>query len=132
MLVALAEFADTTGLAWPSQATIAKQTSMSVRTVRRAMQELERLGFISRRARGRPDGRGRTSDMIQLDLHRDLAANLSNLAANLTEDKSGNHHKIPSRKEGTTFQEGGYAHASTRPGAREGAPASPPRLRLVV
>jgi DNA-binding MarR family transcriptional regulator len=50
---------------WPSQATIARQTEMSERTVRRLLAELERLGFLTRRHRYDHEGH-RTSDMIVL------------------------------------------------------------------
>ena len=51
-----------TGLCIPGQRSIADQTSLSVRTVQRCLQQLESRGLIERRARFRPEGRGRTSD----------------------------------------------------------------------
>jgi DNA-binding transcriptional MocR family regulator len=51
-----------TGLCIPGQRSIADQTSLSVRTVQRCLQQLEDRGLIERRARFRPEGRGRTSD----------------------------------------------------------------------
>ena len=51
-----------TGKCIPSQASVAEQTSMSVRTVQRHMASLEARGLISRVPRFRGEGRGRTSD----------------------------------------------------------------------
>jgi DNA-binding transcriptional ArsR family regulator len=51
-----------TGLCIPSQASVAEQTSMSVRTVQRHMASLEERGLIRRVPRFRGEGRGRTSD----------------------------------------------------------------------
>jgi DNA-binding transcriptional MocR family regulator len=51
-----------TGKCIPSQASVAEQTSMSVRTVQRHMASLEERGLIRRVPRFRGEGRGRTSD----------------------------------------------------------------------
>jgi hypothetical protein len=50
---------------WPSQATIARQTEMSERTVRRLLADLEERGFIVRTHRGNKSG-GRSTDRIVL------------------------------------------------------------------
>lgn len=51
---------------WPSQTTIANETELGERTVRRALLELEQLGLIGRVHRMRVGGRGRWSDMYTL------------------------------------------------------------------
>jgi DNA-binding transcriptional ArsR family regulator len=55
-----------TGVCIPGQASVALQTSMSVRTVQRHMVSLEQRGLIVRKARFRGEGRGRTSDAYVL------------------------------------------------------------------
>lgn len=55
-----------TGLCIPGQKLLAEQASMSVRSVQRHLADLEERGLISRRARFRSEGRGRTSDAYSL------------------------------------------------------------------
>ena len=63
VLVSLADHHNRgTGLCIPSQSSIGEQTCMSVRTVQRHLKSLEAKGLITRAARFRPEGRGRTSD----------------------------------------------------------------------
>lgn len=63
VLVSLADHHNrATGLCIPGQASVGEQTCMSVRTVQRHMKSLEERGLIVRKARFRPEGRGRTSD----------------------------------------------------------------------
>ena len=55
-----------TGVCYPGQKLLAKECSMSDRSVRRHLKNLEDLGLIERRARMRPEGRGRTSDEYRI------------------------------------------------------------------
>ncbi len=68
VLVALADYAGSeNGECWPSQATIARETELSERAVRKYLRQLEDDGFIKRKRRGTKSG-GRTSDLITLDM----------------------------------------------------------------
>jgi hypothetical protein len=66
VLLSLADHADDAGECWPSQATIADRTGLSVRAVRKYLAELEDKGLIVRRIRA--TRAGRTSDAIRLTL----------------------------------------------------------------
>ncbi|MEN1705705.1 MAG: helix-turn-helix domain-containing protein [Planctomycetota bacterium] len=68
---------DDTGEAWPSVSSIARQTRLSERTVRKALRELEALGMIElvRRSKGRKPHR------VRLRLDRVPAANPEAIAA---------------------------------------------------
>lgn len=69
VLLALANYADENGECWPSQQTIAKQTEMSVRTLRDRLNDLVEAGLIERRKRGNTHGRqGRASDYYALQM----------------------------------------------------------------
>lgn len=70
-LLALAWYANTNGEAWPSQQTLADHTGLGVRTIRRAMATLEACGAIKRRVRSQ-GAAGRSSDHVELPLHRTL------------------------------------------------------------
>lgn len=58
--VALCAHADTAGVAWPLQSTLAHELQVSEATVRRALRVLETSGAISTRKRGR----GRTEYVV--------------------------------------------------------------------
>lgn len=64
-LVAIGQYANEDGAAWPKIETIAADTSQSRATVKRRLKELEDAGLLSRIARYSPTG-GRTSDEIRL------------------------------------------------------------------
>ena len=55
-----------TGVCYPGQKLIAQECSMSDRSVRRHLKNLEALGLIERRPRMRKEGRGRTSDEYRI------------------------------------------------------------------
>jgi DNA-binding MarR family transcriptional regulator len=74
-LLAISNFADEDGVAWPSQGRLAADTGLAERTVRRALEQLEEAGLIRREERRRRDG-SRSSDLIFI-----LAAQPANLAA---------------------------------------------------
>jgi|GEM_PF-2987634 len=65
VLVAICDYADERGMAWPSQKRIADDTELNVKSVRTAMQSLEDAGFIRREATQRDDG-SRGTDKIFL------------------------------------------------------------------
>ena len=65
VLVAIANYADKDGRCWPSQKAVAFDTSLTDRSIRKAIAVLEDLGFIKRVERRRPDG-SRASDVIQI------------------------------------------------------------------
>jgi hypothetical protein len=71
VLTALADFADKQGQCWPSQATLATETGLAVRTVRVVLAELTAAGVITRRHRGNGFG-GRASDLIALTMDQDF------------------------------------------------------------
>ena len=71
VLIVVANYADDLGFAWPSQDTLSSDTSMSLRTVRSAIQRLEERGLLQRRKRY---ARGeRSSDMLHLAVGCSLA-----------------------------------------------------------
>lgn len=65
ILLALADWADGDGVAFPGQKSLAAKTSIPERTLRRHLQELEERGLIQRRRRSLDNG-GRTSDEYRL------------------------------------------------------------------
>lgn len=67
VLLVLADHADDSGLCWPSRATIAERTELSLRSVADQLRVLEAAGLISRDSRSREDG-SQTSSHIQLNL----------------------------------------------------------------
>ena len=67
VLVALADMADEAGSCFPGQERLVEMTGLSIRTVRRALESLERTGLLVRESRH--DVRGyRTSDRYYLQL----------------------------------------------------------------
>lgn len=70
VLLVLADHADNGGLCWPSRATIAELTELSVRSVVDQLKALEARGLIARDERNREDG-SQTSSFIQLNLEHD-------------------------------------------------------------
>lgn len=65
VLVVLADLADEADSCFPGQERIAASTGCSTRTVRRALEELEEIGYIERVRRHRMNG-SRTSDRYVL------------------------------------------------------------------
>ena len=65
LLLVLANYANEFGVSWPSQKTLADQTALGERTVRRVLADMERRGVIRRIVRRRGNG-SRQSDMILL------------------------------------------------------------------
>lgn len=71
VLNSLADRADKDNKCWPSQATLAADTGLAVRTVRLVLAEMEAAGIIARQHRGNGYG-GRASDLITLNLEHDF------------------------------------------------------------
>ena len=65
ILLVLANYANEFGISWPSQRTLAEQTALGERTVRRVLMAMDGRGVIRRIARRRGNG-SRQSDMILL------------------------------------------------------------------
>ncbi|MFC6790601.1 helix-turn-helix domain-containing protein [Methylobacterium komagatae] len=69
VLVAIADYADQAGRAWPSQERLAEDTEFSVRAVRNAILGLEANGLLKREERRRADGT-RGTDILILSINR--------------------------------------------------------------
>lgn len=67
VLTALADFADEAGSCYPGQEKLCQMTGLSIRTLRRALERLERMGLIARERRFDQYGH-RTSDRYYLQL----------------------------------------------------------------
>jgi hypothetical protein len=65
LLLVLANYANEFGVSWPSQKTLADQTALGERTVRRVLADMDTRGVIRRIPRRRGNG-SRQSDMILL------------------------------------------------------------------
>ena len=65
ILLVLANYANEYGISWPSQKTLADQTALGERTVRRVLADMDTRGVIRRIPRRRGNG-SRQSDMILL------------------------------------------------------------------
>lgn len=68
LMYSLCSYVDQANSCHPSQARLAHDAGMGERTVRRYLADFEAAGLITRTARSRPEGRGRTSDRITLNL----------------------------------------------------------------
>ena len=71
VLVAIADYADANGRAWPSQEQLAEDTEFSVRAVRNAIVSLVEAGLVERVERRRRDGT-RASDILVLNMGQPL------------------------------------------------------------
>lgn len=69
--VALSWYADSDGCGYPSHAALARDTGMSVPSVKRALTGLRDKGLVTWRARG-AKARGQTSNAYRLRLHTDV------------------------------------------------------------
>ena len=68
VLQAIADYADDRGICWPSQRTLARETELSVRSIRRALDDLEDAGFICRKGRSPTPSGTRRTDVIALQM----------------------------------------------------------------
>jgi len=68
VLLCLANYSDEQGYCWPGQQRIARETELSIDSVQRCLQKLERRKLIERKRRtAKPgDGRGRITDLYLL------------------------------------------------------------------
>ncbi|WP_182417274.1 helix-turn-helix domain-containing protein [Bartonella sp. HY038] len=104
VLICLANFSNEFGECWPSQATIAQETELCVRTVRDWLKKLEERGLISRLRRHRCNG-SRTSDMFQLNI-----ADINSVLSMKTETHVASKHEAsPS---GTKLQASAHSQPS--------------------
>jgi len=69
ILLVLANYANEYGISWPSQKTLADQTALGERTVRRVLADMDVRGVIRHIPRRRSNG-SRQSDMILLTAFR--------------------------------------------------------------
>jgi DNA-binding transcriptional ArsR family regulator len=76
-LIAVCNFADEDGKAWPSQARLSRDTSQSERSVRSHLSALEKAGIIKRQKRKKQDG-SYNSDMLFIQRQYSPAANSAN------------------------------------------------------
>jgi hypothetical protein len=83
-LLLLADHANKDWRCWPSQRSIADDQGVTIKTVQRNNERLERAGLITRQRRGKPGG-GRFTDRYQLN------RNAMELAAKPQEAKTGKH-----------------------------------------
>jgi biotin operon repressor len=90
-LMILADRADGAGECWPSQETIAYDTSLSLRQVQRAIKELREAGWIVQQKRFRKDG-ARISDVIKVN---DLEAAAVQAAKQLAADMPARQLSLP-------------------------------------
>jgi hypothetical protein len=96
VLVALANYADENGIAYPSQARLAEQTNQSERAVRGHLATLERQGFIKRTRRHSKSG-ARTSDIYEISYRQNLP---------LAESATGNKRQnLPAESAGEPKEE---------------------------
>jgi DNA-binding MarR family transcriptional regulator len=121
VLVALADYAGSEhGECWPSQATLARETELSERAVRKYLKKLEDDGFIKRKRRGTESG-GRTSDLITLDMKDERHRRQDVPEGNRHDVPGGYRHHVP----------GGYRHhVPGAPAPRSGEPSLEPSLPM--
>lgn len=93
VLAALADQANTDGLCWPGQATIAEALELHRATVNEALKVLEADGFITKTRRRRSNG-SETSSVYQLHLDRVVQGDTGRVAENDT-DSVGENDTAP-------------------------------------
>ncbi|BAU93414.1 hypothetical protein MPPM_4809 [Methylorubrum populi] len=110
VLNALADRADKEDKCWPSQALLASETGLAVRTVRLVLAELEAGGVIVRQHRGNGYG-GRASDLITLITGHDF---------DLMVEPEPATAEAPLAAPGAGNNKGGYRHIKDGLAAYEG------------
>lgn len=110
VLNSLADRADKDNKCWPSQATLAADTGLAVRTVRLVLAEMETVGVISRQHRGNGYG-GRASDLITLNIDHDF---------DLMETVEQTDDEAPFAAADAGINKGGYRHIKDGLAAYEG------------
>lgn len=116
VLVAIADYADANGQAWPSQEQLAEDTEFSVRAVRNAIAALVDAGLVERRERRRKDGT-RASDILVLSMGEPL--NRHEMPADGEQparrsDQPARRSKQPARGAGLTTFEPSLNHQGNR------------------
>ena len=116
VLVAIADYADANGQAWPSQEQLAEDTEFSVRAVRNAILGLVEAGLVERRERRRKDGT-RASDILVLSMGQPL--NRHEMPVGGDQPASGSDQpaprsKQPARGAGLTTFEPSLNHQGNR------------------
>lgn len=105
-----------TGMCFPGQRLIADECSMSDRTVRRHLKSLEDRGLISRRARMRTEGRGRTSDEYRLAyVQADMLAAKSPAGRDRTTNRTNQDDQPDNGVQGRTEREPKEEPLAARP-----------------
>ena len=105
VLIMLCDHADARGYCWPSQARLAKETNLSVRTVRTCIHWLIEAGYLKKLSTG--NGSGKSSEYIVKPAKAEAVAALEQKGGNLR-NKGGNlqqkrrkqlppNHQEPSR-----------------------------------
>lgn len=74
LMYAVVSYLDQNNQCFPGQDTLASDAGLGERTVRRYLRVWERAGIVSRTPRMRSDGRGRTSDLITVNVDRKVNA----------------------------------------------------------
>lgn len=130
-LVAIGNYADERGCAWPSVDRLASDTSQSRATVQRRLKELEGDGLLIRMARYERDGR-RTSDEIRLCLDV-RAADIAHRESDADDDSSDAEDGAEAQGGGSQIEAGRVANcdgegstAVTRGGYHSCDPNEPP------
>lgn len=124
VLLTLADYADDTGMAWPSQQTLAEDTELNVRSIRRALIDLEKLPLIKRYKRAPMPSGERQSDRIQLLLDttgqivRRARDQRTLTTKSRTQSPPNSHGTLPYQVEEQTYQKKALG---TQP--QEGGPA---------
>jgi len=72
LMFSLCSYLDENNQCFPSQSTLASDSGLGERTVRRYLRVWERSGMIDRRSRARTERRGRTSDLITLHVGKPI------------------------------------------------------------
>ena len=94
VLICLSNYADKDGNAHPGQKRLAKDTGLSVATIKRALNSLEGVGLIARCHRQRADG-SRTSDQYFVGKSKgsNCAVGTQSKGSNCTNPRA--HHELP-------------------------------------
>lgn len=131
VLVAIADYADQAGRAWPSQERLAEDTEFSVRAVRNAILALEEKGLLKREERRRADGT-RGTDILMLSINRHEVPLDAEQPAPRSKQPAP-HTDQPARGAGLTTFEPPQNHQQNRSDAtasgRTGEPAEPLSVR---
>lgn len=116
LLIVLANYADEHFKCWPSQSTLASNTMLSERNVRRILATLEEKTVISRRVRY--NGRGRSSDLITLNLVADTVSGTKSVNKSRTVSDLAATPRTPCPERGDTMSGEPIIDTKREPSAR--------------